>query len=196
MIVGLTGCIGSGKSTVAKLFEMMGCVIFYSDLVAKQVYYDKEVRGKVIALLGDMAYKNETEINKAHISSVIFSDTILLHKLNAIIHPAVIEEFNRFAGTNKGRIIIKESALLFEAKLTAGIDKIIVVAATDDLRIKRVMQRENVSREDVLKKISSQLPQEEKIKKADFVISNNEEEFLITQVLEIHKQLKQLNNNA
>jgi dephospho-CoA kinase len=192
MIVGLTGGIGSGKSTVARLFEIMGCVIFYSDLVAKQVYYEKEVKKKVTGLLGEMAYKNETEINKAYISSMIFSDTILLHKLNAIIHPAVIEEFNRFADANKGRILVKESALLFEARLTEGLDKIIVVTAPDELRIKRVMSRENVSREYVQKKISSQLPQQEKIKKADYIITNDEEEFLITQVLDIHRQLKQI----
>jgi dephospho-CoA kinase len=188
MIVGLTGGIGSGKSTVARLLEMLGCVIFNSDEVAKEVYFDDDVRSRVITLLGHDAYQDD-KLNRHYISSRIFGDTLLLHQLNAIIHPVVMNTFIEFVKRHKDKIIVKESALLFEAKLSAGLDKIIVVVADDELRIKRVMRRENISRDDVLKRIKSQLPQEEKIKKADFVIRNNEQEFLITQVLDIHKQL-------
>ena len=187
MIIGLTGGIGSGKSTVAKLFEIIGCPVFYSDEVAKEIYFDKTVIPQIIELLGREAYLSETEIDKKFIGSKIFSDSKLLHKLNSILHPAVIERFKKFA--HNGKLIIKETALLFEAKLEAQVDKIILVAANDELRIHRVMQRDGLSKEEVLSKINSQLPQAEKIAKSDFVIYNNEEDFLITQVLAIYSNL-------
>lgn len=189
MVIGLTGGIGSGKSTVARLFEIIGCPVFYSDDVAKEIYFDKDVRSKVIALLGNEAYISETEINKKHISSKIFSDTALLHQLNAIIHPAVIKQFEIFKNKHAGKLVVKETALLFEAKLEAQVNKIVLVAADDELRIARVMQRDGLTKEEVIKKIKAQLPQEEKIPKSDFVINNNEKEFLITQVLTIYNKL-------
>jgi dephospho-CoA kinase len=189
MIIGLTGGIGSGKSTVAKLFEIIGCPVFYSDEVAKEIYFDKTVKPQIIELLGQEAYLSETEIDKKFIGSKIFSDTNLLHKLNSILHPAVIERFKKFTKNYNGKLIIKETALLFEAKLEAQVDKIILVAANDELRINRVMKRDGLSKEEVLSKISAQLPQAEKIAKSDFVIYNNEEDFLITQVLAIYSNL-------
>ncbi len=190
MVIGLTGGIGSGKSTVAALFELMGCAVFYSDDVAREIYFDKNIKAQVIDLLGKATYISDTEIDKKNISSKIFSDTILLHKLNSIIHPAVIERFKIFKEQNKGKLIIKETALLFEAKLEAQVDKIVLVAANDDLRIKRVMSRDNLTEEEVIRKMKAQLPQEEKITKSDVVIYNNEEEFLITQVLSVYDKYK------
>jgi dephospho-CoA kinase len=190
MVVGLTGGIGSGKSTVAKLFEIIGCAVFYSDTVAKEIYFDKAIKPQIINLLGKEAYISETEIDKKYISSKIFSDTHLLHKLNNIIHPAVIEKFKSFINDHKEQLIIKETALLFEAKLENQVDEIILVAANDELRIKRVMQRDGLSEEEVLRKMKTQLPQREKISKSDFVIYNNEEDLLITQVLTIYSKLK------
>lgn len=189
MVIGLTGGIGSGKSTVARLFEIIGCAVFYSDDVAKEIYFDREIRAKVISLLGSEAYVSETEINKKYISSKIFSDTILLHGLNAIIHPAVIKKFEIFKKKHINNLVIKETALLFEAKLEGQADKIVLVAADDELRIKRVMQRDGLSKGEVIKKIQAQLPQQEKIEKSDFVIHNDEKEFLITQVLTIYNKL-------
>ncbi|MEI8137807.1 MAG: dephospho-CoA kinase, partial [Bacteroidota bacterium] len=103
--------------------------------------------------------------------------------------PSVIEKFKAFKELNKGKLIIKETALLFEAKLESQVDKIVLVAAKDELRIKRVMQRDGLSEEDVLNKMKAQLPQEEKILKSDFIIYNNEEDFLITQVLTVYSKL-------
>src|SRR5687768_11657999 len=128
MIAGLTGGIGSGKSTVSKLFELLGCAVFYSDEVAKEVYFDPEVKLKVTGLLGAGSYTSDTRINKAYISSKIFSDTTLLRTLNAIIHPAVIARTKLFKQQNPGKIIIKETALLFEVHLEKEVDKVIVVA--------------------------------------------------------------------
>lgn len=190
MVVGLTGGIGSGKSKVAKLFEILGCVIFDSDKVAKEIYFDPFVKPKIISLLGQECYLSDSKIDKTFISSKIFSDTSLLHELNMIIHPAVIEKFKIFKIQNPDKLIIKETALLFEAHLEKEVDKIILVSSNDELRIARVMERDGTSKVEVLKKIKSQLSQEEKIKKSDFVIYNDESEFLITQVLHIFSTLK------
>jgi dephospho-CoA kinase len=189
MIAGLTGGIGSGKSTVSKLFEMLGCAVFNSDRVAKEIYFDEEVRKKVITLLGEASYHSVTEIDKAFISSKIFNNTDLLHQLNQIIHPAVRIRFNEFIKRHPDQVIIKETALLFEAHIDKEVEKIIMVTCDDELRIKRVMKRDGVSEGEVLKRIKSQLPQEEKIKHAHYVIQNNEEELLIPQVIEVFEAL-------
>ncbi|MBA3665891.1 MAG: dephospho-CoA kinase [Bacteroidetes bacterium] len=190
MIIGLTGGIGSGKSMVAKAFGVMGCMVFNSDDAAREIYFDTEVKAQVIALLGKESYAGEKVLNKAFIGSKIFSDTVVLHQLNAIIHPAVRKRFEAFVEQHKGAIIMKESALLFEAKLDKDMDRIVLVVADDELRISRVMQRDGLSREDVLKKIKSQLPQEEKIILSDHIIRNNEQELVIPQVMSVLEKLK------
>lgn len=189
MIIGLTGGIGSGKSTVARLLQIMGCAVFNSDIAAREVYFYPEVKPKVVALLGNEAYLSETSINKSYISAKIFSDKALLQQLNSIIHPAVINDFKQFARQSSASLIVKETALLFELGMEKEMDRTILIASEDELRIKRVMQRDGLSRNEVLKKINSQFPQQEKIKKATFVIYNNEEELLITQVLSVIKEL-------
>ncbi|WP_317897405.1 dephospho-CoA kinase [Aurantibacillus circumpalustris] len=192
MVAGLTGGIGSGKTTVAKLFELLGCAVFESDEVARSVYYQPEIKSKVIQLLGPESYSSDTCIDKKFISTKIFSDTDLLQQLNAIIHPAVIAKSKQFIAEHPNKLIIKETALLFEAHLEKDVDKIILVVAKDETRIKRVMQRDGLTHEEVEKKIKSQLPQSEKIKKADFIIYNDETELVIPQVIKIYKALNEL----
>lgn len=189
MVVGLTGGIGSGKSIVTKMFEILGCATFNSDEVARDTYFDPEIKAQVVNLLGVSAYLSERSINKTYIGSLIFDDSQTLKKLNAIIHPAVGRKFDVFKAENSHKIIIKETALLFEANLQHQVDKIIVVVSNDHERIKRVMERDGLNQDEVLKKMKNQLPQTDKASKADFVINNNEEEFLITQVLKIYKEL-------
>ncbi len=189
MILGLTGGIGSGKSTIAKLFEIFGCIIFDSDYVAKQLYYDPIIKTQITDLLGNESYLSDNKINKKYISSIIFSNSNKLEQLNKIIHPAVIIELKKIKEKNPNKIIIKESALLFEAKLEKEVDKIILVVSPQEDRIKRVMLRDGLLKEDVLKKIKNQLPDEIKIKNSDFIIENNEKEFLITQTLKIYNSI-------
>lgn len=189
MIIGLTGGIGSGKSTVSKIFEILGYAIFYSDDAAKEVYFEPKVKKQVTDLLGSESYLSDHEINKAYISNRIFSDTRFLHQLNAIIHPAVKEKMAEFVEQNKTKRIVKESALLFEAKLDHEVDKIIVVTAPREQVIERVMKRDGVNRESVIKRINSQFSPDEKAKKAHFIIYNDEERLLIPQVLQIHERL-------
>jgi dephospho-CoA kinase len=189
MVVGLTGGIGSGKSTVAKIFKILGCNLFNSDEAAKQIYFEEDIKKQVIQLLGNDAYFNSTTLNKPYINSKIFSNTDLLMQLNAIIHPAVKNKFISFNQKHSNQLIIKETALLFEANLQNQVDKIVLVIADDELRIKRAMLRDTLSKEDVLKKMNSQLAQSEKIKHSHYIINNNETELLIPQVVTVYKKL-------
>jgi dephospho-CoA kinase len=190
MIVGLTGGIGSGKTTLAKLFEVMGCAIYNSDDRAKEVYFNPEVRQQVIELLGKEAYRSEQEIDKPFISSRIFSDTRLLQQLNSIIHPAVKTDFIEFTNQYAAhKIIIKESAILFETGIYKDLEKTILVTAPPELKLKRVMQRNAVTKEEVEKRMSAQWSDEQKIALADFVITNDDQQALIPQVAGIIQKL-------
>jgi len=189
-VLGLTGGIGSGKSTIAGIFKTLGVAVYNSDERAKELYFNAEVKKQVESLLGKEPYENKTTLNKKYISSKIFSDKALLGKLNAIIHPAVGNDFEEFKKlhTNE-KYIVKESALLIEADLLKKIDKLLVVTSSDKLRIERIKKRDGSNKEEIVKIIARQLPDEEKIKQADWVIENNEENLLIPQVIKIHKEL-------
>ena len=189
MTVGLTGGIASGKSVVAQLFKILGAEIFNSDIRAKLQYYKPQIREQVTDLLGKEAYENENRINKAFIASRIFSDTSLLKSLNQIIHPAVANDFKAFVLDHPGKLIIKESALLIETGLYREFQNNILVVSPPALRVKRLQERDGISAEEVQKRFKSQLNDSEKEKHCNFIIRNNEEEFLMPQVIEIFKKL-------
>jgi dephospho-CoA kinase len=189
MVAGLTGGIGSGKSLVAKLFCMLGWKHFNSDAAAKTLYFNPAIKAQIIALLGSESYSKDGKLNKTHINALVFTQPELLKQLNAILHPAVGEKFKAFCMAHPKAPILKESALLFETGINQHMDKIVLVVAPDPARIHRVMQRDNLSREVVLNKMKNQIPQEENIKKADFVIVNDEQLSLIDQVLKTHHAL-------
>ena len=189
MIIGLTGGIGSGKSTVLKIFEILGYKVFVSDEVAKELYLNEEIKPMIISLLGADAYINNKELNKKWISEQIFNDPAVLKKLNAIIHPAVNAKFKQFVESNKNTHVIIESALLFEAGINEQVDRTITVYAPDDIRIKRIMERDGLTKDAVIAKIANQMSQEEKASKSDHVIQNNEKESVLPQVLKIHEEI-------
>jgi dephospho-CoA kinase len=189
MLLGLTGGIGTGKSIVAKIFENLGCVVFNSDDVAKQLYFDKAIKTKVQELLGEASYLADNTIDRKYISAMIFSNNDLREALNKIIHPAVSEKFKEFIDKHKNKTIVKETALLFEANLNKQVDKVILVTCDEELRIKRVMKRDGLSYLEVQKKMKAQMLEQEKEKRADFIIHNSDEEFLVTQVLAILKKI-------
>ncbi len=186
MVIGLTGGIGSGKTTVAKLFEVMGCAVYSSDERAKDVYFNADVKQQVIDLLGKEAYKNEQEINRNFISSKVFADTTLLQKLNSIIHPAVKTDFIQFVNHYAAhQLIIKESAILFETGIYKDLEKTILVISPLELKLKRLMQRNAFLKEEIEKRMSAQWGDEQKTALADFVITNDDTKALIPQVNEI-----------
>ena len=191
MIVALTGGIGSGKTTIAKLFETMGCVVYNSDERAKELYNNPEVKKQVIALLGVNAYSEDHKLNKEFISDIIFNEKDKLEKLNAIIHPALALDFQNFVKQqNSESIIIKESALIFETELYKKFTTIILVIAPLEQKIKRVMSRNLISKEEVDKRMQAQWTDEQKLPLANYVISNSETDALIPQVLSVIQKLK------
>lgn len=191
MIIALTGGIGSGKTTIAKLFETMGCLIYYSDEKAKELYYDTEIKKRVIQLLGSDAYSASGSLNSTFIAGIIFKDKTKLESLNAIIHPALEKDFEIFVKQQSpDRIIIKESALIFETDSYKKIKTIILVTAPLEQKIKRVMQRNKMPRENVEKRMSAQWPDEQKIPLASYIISNDDTEAVIPQVISVLKKIK------
>lgn len=191
MIIGLTGGIGSGKTTVAKLFETMGCAIYNSDDRAKELYYNPIIKQAVIELLGTEAYLSETVINKDYISKKVFSDPALLQQLNQIIHPAVKADFIQFKSKFPlNTIIIKESALLFETGIYKDLNYNILVTAPVDLKIERVMKRNSVSKIDIEKRMQAQWTDEQKTSLANVVILNDDHAALIPQVISIIEKIK------
>lgn len=191
MIIGLTGGIGSGKSTVAKLFETMGCAIYNSDDRAKELYFKPVIKKAVIDLLGSESYVNETTLNRDYISKKVFSDTNLLQQLNAIIHPAVKEDFVQFQSKFPlNTIIIKESALLFETGIYKDLNYNILVTAPIDLKIERVMQRNSFSKTEIEQRMKAQWSDEQKSPLANTIISNDNQTALMPQVISIIETLK------
>ncbi|HEX5111919.1 MAG TPA: dephospho-CoA kinase [Saprospiraceae bacterium] len=192
-IIGLTGGIGSGKSTVAAIFSTIGIPVYESDARAKALMNeDPDLKTKIKALLGSDAYKNG-EINRAWIAERVFADKNLLEQLNAIVHPAVKKDAIAFAhekANEAAPYIIKESAILLEENLTEELDAIILVVAPLGTRIERVMKRDGASREQIEERIRNQWTDDIKIPLADYVIFNDGERSLLEQVMDIDQMIK------
>ncbi len=188
--VGLTGGIGSGKSTVARIFESLGVPVYYADVEAKRLMWrNKDLKAKIKALLGKNAYHKNGRVHRAYIAKAIFSNKSLLQKINSLVHPAVHADLEQWMSAQNAPYAIEEAALIFESKGDTYFDKIICVSAPKAVRIQRVMLRDKITKEQVEKRIKSQLSQKIKESKSDFVIHNNAKDGLIKQVMVIHKTL-------
>jgi len=192
--VGLTGGIGSGKSTVAQIFEVLGIPVYYADVEAKRLMNeDPELRSAIVEAFGKQAY-HENTLNRKYISSIVFSDRAKLDLLNSIVHPATKKDGETWMNHQMTPYAIHEAALIFEANVNERLDYVIGVSSPMELRIKRAMQRDNVSREEVLERMNKQLDVETKISRCDFILINDEQQLLIPQVLALHEKLIQLTN--
>ena len=179
-IVGLTGGIGSGKTTVAKKFEALGIPIYIADIEAKKLMNrSKIIKRKLYKLFGESAYV-KGELNKSFIAKKIFENKDLLEKMNAIVHPKVGKHFDRWLNKQTSPYVIKESAILFEKNLQEQCDFVVLVTSPKELRIKRLLDRDNTTKEKILAVMSNQLIEEEKIKRSDFVITNTIHKRLLT----------------
>lgn len=189
--IGITGGIGSGKTTVCRLFETLGVPVYYADERAKWLMVnDEALIVGIKALFGEAAYQPDGSLNRAYIAERAFHNEPLLEQLNGLVHPAVgRDSLVWFSEHQQSPYVLKEAALLFESGSYRQLDAIIVVAAPEELRIERVMRRDGVSREAVLARIRRQWPQEEKIHLADYVIHNDGQSSLIRQVWELHKRI-------
>lgn len=189
MVIGLTGGIGSGKSTILKCFKSYGIPVYIADDEAKALMNrSKVIKRKLIHLFGEKAYENNV-LNRPYLSSKIFSDKTLLAKMNAIVHPKVASHFKRWSNKQDAAYVIKEVAIIFENNLQSQYDYIITVVADEDLRIQRVMKRDNVSKEKVKSIINNQWSDADKVEQSDFVIVNNDLEDAKKQALKIHNTL-------
>lgn len=173
-IIGLTGGIGSGKTTVAKLLECKGYSVYYSDIRAKEIVNNNTfLKTRIIQLLGDKAYDQDGRYNRKWVAHRVFNDENLLLELNKIIHPAVRDDFEFWVKEQKADFVFKETALLFELNLDKNCFKTILVTADESLRIKRVMERDGKTCQEVKNIIQKQMSEQEKRKRADFIIENN-----------------------
>lgn len=189
--IGITGGMGSGKTTVCKIFEALGVPVYYADDRAKAIMTENEtVKAEIIALFGEEAYFPDGSLNRKFISSAAFGDQDKLTRLNSIVHPAVLRDGEHWQARNSHAIYtLKEAALLFESGSHQVLDKIITVYAPQEIRIERVMKRDGASRQQVWARMSRQMPDEEKIRLSDFTIFNDGSQSLVKQVLDIHRQL-------
>ena len=189
--VGITGGIGSGKSTVCKVFRVLGIPVFEADSVAKQLLNnDMQIREQLIQLFGASVYLHDGTIDRKYLAGIVFSNPSLLSQLNSIVHPAVRKAFDEWYLIQNSPYIIHEAAILFESGFYKMMDKTITVVTDENERIERVVKRDEITAELVRQRMKNQWSDEEKIKLADFVIGNNDRELIIPQIVEIDKKIK------
>jgi len=191
--VGLTGGIGSGKTTIAKIFELLNVPVYYADEASKRLYHtDQDLIRNIKKHFGEDVYTNE-QLNRSKLAGIVFNDPDKLNLLNELVHPPTIRDAEEWMKKQTAPYVIKEAALLFESGSAQGLDYIIGVKAPVHYRIKRVMERDGVSREDVISRANRQIDEDIKMRLCDFFIINNEQELVIPQVLELHSKLASLN---
>ena len=187
--IGITGGIGSGKTYVASVFQSLGIPIFNADIQAKKLMTSSR---KLIKLVkeefGNDIYK-DSDLNKEKLASIVFSNSDKLQKLNSLVHPIVKEEFNNWCKKQTSPYVIKEAAILFESNSHIGLDAVICISAPLDLRMKRLLNRDDYSEKEIKKRIENQISQEEKEKLSDYIIVNDEKELLLPKIIKIHKEL-------
>jgi len=185
--VGLTGSIGSGKSTVAKVFEMLGVPVYFTDIEAKLILNEQDIVSLVVEKLGtDILFENE--IDRKKLASRIFNDIEALQWLNSVIHPRVRKNFFSWVESNSQYpYIIQESAIMLETGFSTYFNKIVVVTCPLEERISRVLSRDKMTREQVMERLENQWPEELKVQKADYIIENDDRKLAIPQILELHE---------
>jgi len=195
-IVGLTGGIGSGKTTVAQIFKSLGVPVYNSDKEAKSLMQSSEViKQELIQLLGEDCYTADGQLNRSFVASKVFEDAELLEKINAIVHPKVATHFEQWFSKQNTPYIIKEVAILFETKSQHLFDFIITVTAPVEIRIQRVMERDQKTKKEVQAIIDKQLPDSEKIIQSNFVINNSALLEIENKSILIHNEIINLINN-
>ncbi len=184
--IGITGGIGSGKSTVAKIFGVLGTPVYYADDASKAIMNnDPAVIAAIRDAFGDDTYK-AGKLDRAHLAAKVFDSPEQLGLLNAIVHPATIRDADRWLSTQTSPYVVKEAALLFESGSYASLDYVIGVSAPYPVRLQRAMKRDNISREQVMARMNKQIDENIKMKLCDFIIYNDEAQLLIPQVLALH----------
>ncbi len=189
--VGITGGIGSGKSTICNIFRLLGVPVFVADVAAKELTNTSpEIKSGLIDLFGSDIYTPNGTINRKKLAGIIFNDEIQLQKVNELVHPVVRAEFLKWAHQQETPYVIHEAAILFESGFYKMMDFTILVSAPEEMRIERVSQRDGATPEEVKERISKQWNDEQKRKLASIELTNDNRELLIPRIIEIDKQLK------
>lgn len=192
--VGITGGIGSGKSTVAKVFEVLGIPVYYADEAARRVMNeDEEVRKQIIQHFGASAYRNN-QLDRAYIGGQVFNNKQKLELMNSLVHPATIRDSENWMCQQTTSYAIKEAAIIFESGTQDQYDYIIGVTAPVPLRILRAMKRDGLTRDQVLARMEKQIQDVIKMRLCDFVIYNDEQQAIIPQVIKLHENLLKLSS--
>ena len=194
--IGITGGIGSGKTLICKIFHSLGIPIYDADSRAKILMTTDGILVEQIKKeFGMLSYNEDGSLNRKYLGQVAFDQKLKLEKLNQLVHPRVAKDYEEWVSTHQHfPYVIKEAALLFESGSYKGLDKIVVVSASEQIRMKRVLQRDtHRTKKDVENIFGNQLPENEKLKRADFVIINDETRLVIPQVLELHERFSSLN---
>ena len=186
--VGLTGGIGSGKTTVCELFMSLGIPVFFSDEASKSILNNNtEVKKELKALFGPAIYNNSGVLDRKILAGIVFARPEALYKLNHIVHPLVRTAFLDWVEKQKSPYIIKEAAILIESGAYKDVDAIVSVYAPEFLRIQRVMERDDVHKEAVEARMKRQMPENEKLNCSDYILYNDDVQLLLPQVLKLHK---------
>jgi dephospho-CoA kinase len=188
--IGITGGIGSGKTTVCRVFELLGIPIFYADTVAKLIMNtDPVLKEEILKTFGEKSYSMDGVLNRAHLSSIVFNNQSELNKLNALVHPAVFRAFDKWLAIHHDApYIIKEAALLFETKSYTMCDLSVLVVSPEASRVRRVIARDGISQDEIVLRMKRQFSDEQKMKLADHILFNDENQLLIPQILELDQQ--------
>lgn len=188
-IVGLTGGIGSGKTTVAEVFKRLNVPVYNSDIEAKKLMNsNSEIKTKLILEFGDKVYLNNT-LNKKFLAEIIFNDKQKLEFVNSVVHPIVISHFNNWTKKQTTKYVVKENAILFESGMQKYVDIIITVVAPQEIRIQRVKKRDNTTYAEIKSRINNQISDKEKVKQSDFIIHNDNLQLVFPQIIKIHKEI-------
>ena len=187
--VGLTGGIGSGKTTVARIFEVLGIPVYYADDAAKRIMNeDEDLKKQIIRNFGPDSYKDGV-LNRPYVANIVFQDKTKLAILNSLVHPATIRNSLQWMKQQNAPYAIREAALIFESGVQGQLDYVIGVCAPLEVRLERAMKRDNLTREQVLERMDRQINESIKMKLCDFVIVNDCKKALIPQVLRLHEKL-------
>jgi dephospho-CoA kinase len=191
LAIGITGGIGSGKSTVCKIFKILDIPVFEADIVAKAlINSNADIRKGLIKLFGNSIYNTNNKINRKMLANLIFNDDLLMEKVNHLVHPVVRNEYNNWLKFQNSRYIIHEAAILFESGFYKMMDYTILVSAPEEMRINRVISRDSIAPELVRSRIAKQWSDEEKRKLASTELVNDNKNLLIPQILDIDNKIK------
>ena len=185
-IIGLTGGIGSGKTTVAGIFQSLGIAVFNADNEALALYSeDASLLREVAEMFGKEVLNSDGTLNRGMLASIVFGDEVALNKLNTLVHPRVANRFIQWKNQQRSSIVLRESAILFESGSYSDCDAVIVVSAPEKLRVERVMKRSALTKEEVEARMARQWPQSELQAQADWIIVNDDSELVLPQVMAI-----------